>query len=58
MLNDPELPGLADALTRWEDGDDSLQAAVEQWWASKLVEAGQPNWASARAKARWGRLRG
>ena len=58
MLNDPKLPGLADALTRWEGGDDSLQAAVEQWWASKLVEAGQPNWASARAKARWGRLHG
>jgi hypothetical protein len=56
MLNDPELPGLADALTRWEDGDDSLQAAVEQWWASKLIEAGQPKWASDRAKARWGRL--
>jgi hypothetical protein len=56
MLNDPELPGLADALTRWEDGDDSLQAAVEQWWASRLIEAGQPTWASDRAKARWGRL--
>jgi hypothetical protein len=56
MLNDPELPGLADALTRWEDGDDSLQAAVEQWWASRLIEAGQPKWASDRAKARWGRL--
>jgi hypothetical protein len=56
MLNDPDLPGLADALTRWEDGDDSLQAAVEQWWASRLIEAGQPKWASDRAKARWGRL--
>ena len=56
MLNDTELPGLADALTRWEDGDDSLQAAVEQWWASRLIEAGQPKWASDRAKARWGRL--
>jgi hypothetical protein len=57
MLNDPELPGLGDALTRWEEGDDSLQADVEQSWASKLIEAGQPKWASARAKARWGRLR-
>lgn len=52
MLDDPEHPGLADALTSWEHFDDSVYAKVRAARAhrdTKLV-------ADRRAKLRWGML--